>query len=63
MQLISTFDQIFKSKKLDLWLNPYEILGTGQRCGLIELADDALSIDSIKKKMGRNSNLLDFFKH
>ena len=29
MQLISQFDQIFKLKKLDLWLNPYEILGTG----------------------------------
>lgn len=29
MQLIDTFDQIFKGKKLDLWMNPYEILGTG----------------------------------
>ena len=33
-------------------MNPYEILGTGQRSGLIELADNALSIDSIKKKLG-----------
>ena len=55
MQLITTFDQIFKSKKLDLWMKPYEILGTGQRSGLIEVATDALSIDSIKKKMGKNS--------
>lgn len=61
MQLISQFDQIFKLKKLDLWLNPYEILGTGQRCGIIELAEDALSIDSIKKKMGKNSRLIDYF--
>jgi len=29
MQLISQFEQIFKLKKLDLWLKPYEILGTG----------------------------------
>lgn len=55
MQLISQFDQIFKQKKLDLWMKPYEILATGQRCGIIECATDALSIDSIKKKMGRNS--------
>lgn len=29
IQLISQFDQIFKKKKLDLWLKPYEILATG----------------------------------
>jgi phosphatidylinositol 4-kinase len=46
-----------------LWLKPYEILGTGQRCGIIELAEDALSIDSIKKKMGRNSRIIDYFHH
>lgn len=39
-------------KKLKLWLKPYEILATGARCGLIEVAQNALSIDSIKKKMG-----------
>ena len=63
MQLISQFDQIFKLKKIDLWLKPYEILGTGQRCGIIELAEDALSIDSIKKKMGKNSRMIDYFHH
>mmetsp|Transcript_33658 Transcript_33658/g.51948 ORF Transcript_33658/g.51948 Transcript_33658/m.51948 type:complete len:273 (+) Transcript_33658:2878-3696(+) len=62
MQLISTFDQIFKLKKLDLWLKPYEILATGQKCGLIEVATDALSIDSIKKKMGKDSNIKQYFK-
>ena len=45
MQLISQMDQIFKLKKLPLWLKPYEILATGQRCGLIECVSDALSID------------------
>ena len=29
MQLISQFDQIFKQKKLDMWMKPYEILATG----------------------------------
>lgn len=53
MQLISKMDQIFQLKKLPLWLKPYEILATGQRCGLIECVSDALSIDSIKKKLGQ----------
>ena len=52
MQLISQIDQVFKLKKLSLWLRTYEILATGPRCGLIEAISDTLSIDSIKKKMG-----------
>lgn len=63
MQLISQIDQIFKLKKLDLWLRPYEILATGQRCGLIECVSDALSIDSIKKKLGGDDpRLVDYFR-
>jgi len=62
MQLISQFEQIFMSKGLDLWLKPYEILGTGHRAGIIEVCSDALSIDSIKKKMGKNSQIMDYFK-
>jgi len=54
-------DQIFKQKKINLWLRPYEILATGNRCGLIEVVTDALSIDSIKKKMDKNSQLVDYF--
>lgn len=61
MQLISQLDQIFKLKKLNLWMRPYEILATGQRCGLIEMVSDALSIDSIKKRLGQQSRLLDYF--
>lgn len=46
-----------------MWLKPYEIIGTGHRSGIIELCMDALSIDSIKKKMGgRNRNIIDYFK-
>lgn len=30
MQLISQIDQIFKRKKLNIWLKPYEILATGK---------------------------------
>ena len=61
MQLISQIDQIFKLAKLPLWLKPYEILATGQRCGLIEVVSDALSIDSIKRKLGAQTRLIDYF--
>ena len=54
-------DQIFKIKKLNLWLRTYEIIATGPRCGLIEAVSDSLSIDSIKKKIGENSKLLEYF--
>lgn len=48
-------------KNLKLWIKPYEILSTGARCGIIEMVSDALSIDSIKKKMGINTKLIDYF--
>lgn len=54
-------DQIFKMKKLNLWLRTYEILATGPRCGLIEAVSDSLSIDSIKKKIGENAKLIDYY--
>ena len=55
-------DSIFRSKGLDLWLKPYEIIGTGKRAGIIEVAQDAISIDSMKKKMGKNKKIIDYFK-
>lgn len=61
MQLISQMDQIFKLKKLTLWLRPYEILATGRRCGLIEVVSDAMSIDSIRKRLGATARLIDYF--
>lgn len=54
--------QIFTAAKCTLWLKPYEIIATGPNCGLIEVVADALSIHSIKEKMGNGSTLLDFFK-
>jgi phosphatidylinositol 4-kinase len=62
MQLISQMDQIWKSAGIPLWLKPYEILATGPNCGLIEVVSDALSIHSIKEKIGLNSNLVDYFR-
>lgn len=57
MQLISQIYQIFKIKKLPLWLKTYEILATGPNCGLIEVINDAMSIDEIHKR-GDNATLL-----
>ena len=49
MQLISQMQQIFRINKLPLWLKTYEILATGPRCGLIEVVNDAKSIDEIHR--------------
>ena len=59
--MISSIDQIFKLEKCSLWLKPYEIISTGARCGLIEVVSDALSIDGIKRKLGPNAKLIDYF--
>jgi phosphatidylinositol 4-kinase B len=66
MQLIETIDLIFKKRKLKLKLTPYEILSTGQNCGIVEFIPDAFSIDYIKRKMtestGRDLDLIDFYQ-
>lgn len=59
-QLINLFYQIFKIEKVDCYVNPYEVISTGEGCGLIECVENALSFDSLKKKM-KSSNLKEFF--
>jgi hypothetical protein len=41
-------------------LKTYEILATGPNCGLIEVINDAMSIDEIHKR-GDNATLLQYF--
>lgn len=60
MQLISEIQQIFKVKKLPLWLKTYEIIATGPHCGLIDYINDAMSLDEIHRKTG-NQSLYDFY--
>ncbi|CDW87043.1 phosphatidylinositol kinase (pik-k) [Stylonychia lemnae] len=60
MQLISEIHQIFRIRKLPIFLKAYEILATGPRCGLIEVITDALSLDEIHKKT-EGSSLYDFY--
>lgn len=66
MQLIETMDLIFRRRKLKLKLTPYDILSTGENCGIVEFIPDAFSIDYLKKKMqsvtGREVDLLHFYR-
>ena len=58
MQLISEIQQIFKIKKLPLWLKTYEILATGPNCGVIDYITDAMSLDEIHRN---NKGLYEYF--
>ena len=59
MQMISYFSQIFKEKKLKLWLYAYDIIATGDDCGILECVPDAISIDALKK--AERKTLLEHF--
>lgn len=65
MQFIREFDTIFKAKKLKLMLTPYEIIPVGPDACLLEMVQDADSIDSLKKQLlstyNRNISLFEFF--
>ena len=66
MQLISLMNSIFKRKKIQLWLKPYEILATSYQCGLIEFCEDSIGVDFIRKTMSemmnRSCDLYDYFR-
>ena len=51
-QLISVFREIFSQNGVDVWLSSYEIISTGQDCGLVEMISNSLSMDQIKQKTG-----------
>jgi phosphatidylinositol 4-kinase B len=65
MQLITEFNIIFKKKKLKLKLTSYEILPIGPEACLVEMIQDAISIDGLKKKFqdlyNRKMSLFEFF--
>ncbi|CDW91655.1 phosphatidylinositol kinase (pik-k) [Stylonychia lemnae] len=59
MQIIELVDQLFRQKNLKCWLKPYEIIATGQGCGILEFLNDTLSIDYVKRKIqqfGKNKD-------
>ena len=51
-QLIGIFREIFSQNNVDCWLSSYEIISTGQDCGLVEMISNSLSLDQIKQKTG-----------
>ena len=59
-QLINEFYQIFKLENTGCWLNTYEIISTGNNCGLVEFVKDSLSLDQLKQKTNHMS-LKDFY--
>lgn len=48
MQLIETINLIFKRRKLKLSLTTYDILSTGENCGIVQFIPESYSIDYIK---------------
>ena len=65
MQLIKTFESIFKKKNLPLKLHSYEILITSNNSGLLEFLNSTSSIDGIKKSLKKlyNTTNLNHFYH
>ena len=61
MQLIRTFDTIFREANLPLWLRPYEVLVTSNRTALIEMVPNAPSIHSIKASCPAGTSLKEHF--
>ncbi|CAG9313004.1 PI4KB_4 [Blepharisma stoltei] len=61
MQLISFFQQTWREKKLDLWLYAYDIIATGEGCGILECVPDAISIDGLKKDLPTDQKTLHHF--
>jgi phosphatidylinositol 4-kinase len=62
MQLITTFHQIFQEAELNLWLKPYYVVATSSNTGLIQAISDAVSVDTLKKRLPNMSNLVDYFE-
>ena len=52
MQLIELCQEAFEMAGLELWVQPYRILATGQTTGIIEMVRNAMSFDALKKRPG-----------
>ena len=68
MQLIETINLIFRRRKLKLSLTTYDILSTGENCGIVQFIPESYSIDFIKRKIiqiedkGAKIDLKSFYK-
>jgi phosphatidylinositol kinase/protein kinase (PI-3 family) len=63
MQLIELCAEAFKISGLELWTYPYRILATGRTTGIIEMVQNSMSFDSLKKRPGyEEGGMLGHFK-
>jgi len=60
-QLIGFIHSWFQKEKLPLWLRPYAVIATSSTTGLIECVTDAISIDSLKKRIPTIPSLADYY--
>ncbi len=61
MQLIQFLKDIWSSAKLELLLRPYRILSTSKSTGVLEVVDNANSIDGVKKSINQQ-RLIEYFR-
>eukprot|EP01118_Nematostelium_gracile_P016917 TRINITY_DN70_c0_g1_i1.p1 TRINITY_DN70_c0_g1~~TRINITY_DN70_c0_g1_i1.p1 ORF type:complete len:606 (+),score=122.79 TRINITY_DN70_c0_g1_i1:111-1928(+) len=62
MQLIKTLRDIFVKSELSLWLAVYQVVAVSSTSGFMETIKDAVSLDTLKKRLPNMQNLLDYFK-
>jgi len=60
-QLINVISDIFKEAEVPLWLFPYSVTAMSSNAGFIETVHDAISVDSLKKRIPNMKSLEDFF--
>jgi len=61
MQLIKTFKEIWEAANLPLQLRTYEILAITSNTGIMETIIDAVSISTLKKRLGAGLTLQNFY--
>eukprot|EP01113_Clastostelium_recurvatum_P020977 TRINITY_DN2484_c0_g1_i1.p1 TRINITY_DN2484_c0_g1~~TRINITY_DN2484_c0_g1_i1.p1 ORF type:complete len:938 (+),score=182.94 TRINITY_DN2484_c0_g1_i1:1739-4552(+) len=61
MQIITQFHLIFLKGGLPLYLRPYTVIATSSHGGFIETVPDAISIDSLKKRVPNFTTLSEYF--
>lgn len=57
MQLIYFYEEVFQKEELDLWVQPYRILSLSKTTGLIQVLENSVSLDGLKKKADYAGNL------
>lgn len=62
MQLVQLFHRAWQDAHLPLKLTPYNVLVTSAHSGLIEVIQNATSLDNLKKSLPENCSLLTYYE-